>query len=94
MTSFEGAGREAKRMVDATFGATTGAAALTPGQSTGRAAFAFKAGTNLLDETDPKDYTPNPADIASWIAETDPKAFAAQKAHHFDKSRPAEERNS
>ncbi len=93
MTAFEGAGRQAKRFVDAMFGTFASGSALTSGQRSGRAAFNFTAGTNLLDETDPARYTPNPDDIATWIAETDGDAAVAQSRHHFDKGRSAAERN-
>ena len=90
MTSFEGAGRQAKRLVDGRFGALTSGAVLTSSQEAGRASFNFTAHVNLLDETDPADYTPDPTDITSWIAETDKAASAVQSAHSFDKSRGPE----
>jgi hypothetical protein len=92
MTALEGAGKEAKRVVDATISGVTGGAVLTSGQASTRAGFSFAAGTNLVDLTDPKNYTPNPEDVASWIAETDPAAARAASAHHFERTRsPAEQ---
>jgi hypothetical protein len=87
MASFEGPGRAAKRVVDARFGSYTTAAALTAPQVHARSIFTFKAGTQLLDRTNPADFTPDPADVASWIAQTDTLAAAAQKRHNLNKDR-------
>ena len=89
MASFEGPGRAAKRVTDAKFGASTSAAALTRPQVHARSLFAFKSGTQLLDRTNPADFTPDPADVASWIAQTDTFAAACQKRHNFNKDRSA-----
>lgn len=91
MTAFEDAGKAAKRVVDATFGGLASSAALTAGQKAGRAAFSFKAGTNLLDRSDPADFTPDAADLAHWMAESDPDAAKARRTHNFDAARSAAE---
>jgi hypothetical protein len=93
MTAFEGPGRAAKRVTDAKFGAYASAAALTAPQVHARSIFAFKSGTQLLDRTKPADFTPDPADVASWIAQTDTLASAAQKRHHLNKDRSPLEDN-
>lgn len=87
MTALEGAGKEAKRVVDATISGATAGAALTAGQASTRGSFNFAAGVNLVDLTDPRNYTPNPEDVASWIAETDRSAAKAATAHHFERTR-------
>jgi hypothetical protein len=92
LSSFEGPGRQAKRVVDAQFGSLASAAALTAPQQAAHAAFNFTAGVNLLDATDPAVRRPDPDDLASWIAETDAAASAAQTLHGFDKGRSTEER--
>lgn len=89
MASFEGPGRAAKRVTDAKFGAYASAATLTAPQVHARSIFAFKSGTQLLDRTNPADFTPDPADVASWIAQTDTFASAAQKRHNLNKDRSA-----
>jgi hypothetical protein len=91
MTAFEGAGQQAKRVVDAAVGSVASGGVLTAGQASTRAAFNFTAGVNLVDLTDPANYTPNPEDVAGWIAETDKAADKANKAHHFQRTRSAAE---
>lgn len=91
MSAFEGPGRAAKRVVDMKFGAYATAAALTAPQVHARSIFAFKAGTQLLDRTKPADFTPDPGDVADWIAQTDVVARAAQQRHHFNKDRSTTE---
>jgi hypothetical protein len=92
MTAFEGAGKQAKRVVDAAVGSVASGGVLTAGQASTRGSFNFAAGVNLVDLTDPANYTPNPEDVAGWIAETDPQADKANKAHHFQRTRsPAEQ---
>jgi hypothetical protein len=92
MAAFEGAGQQAKRVVDAALGGVASGGVLTPGQASTRGAFNFTAGVNLVDLTDPAHYTPKPEDVADWISETDPAAAKAAKAHHFQPNRsPAEQ---
>ncbi len=91
MASFEAPGRAAKRLVDQKFSEATGAAALTAPQVHSRNTFAFKSGTQLLDRTKPADFTPDAADVASWIAQTDTLASAASKRHNFNKDRSSTE---
>jgi hypothetical protein len=93
MTAFEGAGKQAKRVVDAALGGVASGGVLTPGQASTRAAFNFTAGVNLVDLTDPANYTPKPEDVADWISATDPRAHAAAKAHHFQPNRSSAEEN-
>jgi peptidoglycan hydrolase-like protein with peptidoglycan-binding domain len=91
MQDFEGAGKQAKRLVDERFGNFASAGVLTRAQERDRAAFGFTAGVNLLDSSDPKVRPPNAADQASWMAETDDAASTVQKNHHLDQARsPAE----
>jgi len=92
VTSFEGAGLAAKQVVDQTFSEATGQAAVTAGQHASQAAFRFRAGTELLDLTNPAHYTPDPTDVAGWMAETDPAAARASAAHHFEATRSPEEK--
>ena len=92
MTAFEGAGKQAKRVVDAALGGVASGGVLTAGQASARASFNFTAGVNLVDLTDPANYTPDPEDLASWITETDPAADKANKAHHFQRNRSPAER--
>lgn len=91
MTSYEGPGRAAKGAVDGEFGGFASAAALTAPQRHARDTFAFTAGKQLLDRTDPAAHTPGPADLTSWIAETDKQAAAVQKNHNFNKNRSTKE---
>ena len=83
----EGAGRQAKRVVDAVFGGVASAAALTRGQERGRARFAFRAGVNLLDASDPSVRRPDPVDLTDWMFETDEDSDKAQKEHGFNQNR-------
>ncbi|MEZ5295895.1 MAG: peptidoglycan-binding protein [Ilumatobacteraceae bacterium] len=83
----EGAGRAAKASVDAVFGAIASSAALTQSQEQARAAFDFTAGVNLLDASDTNVRTPNPPDLAGWMADTDDAAQEVQQRHHFNRSR-------
>lgn len=91
MTAFEGPGRAAKRVADARFGSYSSAAALTAPQVHARSTFSFTSGKQLLDRTNPKDFKPDPGDVASWMAQTDTAAAAAQEAHHFNKDRSTAE---
>jgi hypothetical protein len=91
MTAFEGPGRAAKRVTDGRFGSYTAAAALTAPQVHARSTFSFTSGNQLLDRTNPKDFKPDAADVASWIAQTDSAAAKAQEAHHFNKDRSTAE---
>jgi peptidoglycan hydrolase-like protein with peptidoglycan-binding domain len=90
---FEGAGNQAKRYVDATYGGLTSAAVLTRAQRHQRASFSFQAGRTLLDTTDPSQYQVDVADTADWMAETGKDAKTATRAHSFDKSRSQQERS-
>jgi hypothetical protein len=100
MTSLEGAGRGAKRVVDAVFGSLSTAAAWTPGQATQHATFQFQGagpGQNLFDAYDPVQratagHPVNPEDLTNWMTETDAGARAAAAAHHFDPYGSNEER--
>ena len=83
----EGAGRQAKRVVDALLGGVASAATLTRSQERARAAFEFKSGVNLLDASDPKVRKPDPVDLADWMFETDEDSSKAQKEHGFNKNR-------
>ena len=83
----EGAGRQAKRATDALLGEVASAATLTRGQERGRAKFAFKAGVNLLDASDPKVRKPDAVDQADWMFETDAASTKAQKEHNFNQHR-------
>jgi hypothetical protein len=87
LSAFEGAGKAAKRVVDARFGSFASAAALTARQARTRSTFRFIPGAQLLDRTNPAHFTPNPVDLAGWIAETDSLAGAVQAQYHFDKDR-------
>ncbi|MFL6074932.1 MAG: hypothetical protein ACJ73S_16160 [Mycobacteriales bacterium] len=101
MTSFEGAGRAAKQVVDAEFGAWTSAAALTAPQQHVRNAHQFRAsgpGQNLFDATDMRQRAGagqplNPTDLANWMAASDNGAQTVQANHHFSPLRSAEENN-
>jgi hypothetical protein len=93
MTALEGAGQQAKRVVDAALGGVASGGVLTAGQASTRGSFNFTAGVNLVDLTDPANYTPNPEDVAGWISETDPAADKATKAHHFQRNRSSAERS-
>jgi peptidoglycan hydrolase-like protein with peptidoglycan-binding domain len=86
-TEQEGAGRQAKKVVDALFGDIATAATLTTAQAAGRASFAFKAGVNLLDASDPSVRTPDPDDLTDWLFETDEDSSKAQKKHGFNEHR-------
>ncbi|HEU5111133.1 MAG TPA: LysM domain-containing protein, partial [Micromonosporaceae bacterium] len=92
MTDLEGAGKQAKRVADEKFGSLATGAVLTSGQRSARTAFAFTAGVNLLDASDPAVRTPDALDLASWMAETDTVAAQKQQDHGFDKARSPEER--
>jgi hypothetical protein len=87
LTALEGAGKEAKRVVDAAMGAVAGAGVLTSSQEATRASFNFAAGVNLVDLTDKANYTPNPEDVTNWISETDAAAAKVSKLHHFQPNR-------
>jgi hypothetical protein len=91
LANFEGPGRAAKRAVDARYGAYTSAAALTAPVVHDRSVFAFKAGVHLKDRANPAHFTPDPADVADWMAQTDVFAREAQKRHGFNKDRSADE---
>jgi hypothetical protein len=99
MTSLEGAGRAAKQVVDAQFGAWASAAALTRPQAHTRAAHQFRASgprQNLFDATNADERKRagqplNPNDLADWIAASDGGAQTAQAAHHFNPLRSAAE---
>jgi hypothetical protein len=96
VSTYEGAGKAAKRVVDEKFGAYASAAALSDAQRHARDTFAFRAGdrssgANLLDITDPLVKSPDPADLADWIAQTDRAAQQAQRRHHFNKDRSSDE---
>lgn len=93
MTAFEGPGRAAKRVVDGAFGSYASAAALTEPQQHTRDEFAFKAGKQLRDRTNPKDFTPDPDDIANWMAQTTKAAATVQRDHHLNKDRSTVERD-
>jgi peptidoglycan hydrolase-like protein with peptidoglycan-binding domain len=95
VATLEGAGRAAKRVVDDRFGAYASASALTTHQAHGRTAFNFRPGADLVDRSNPAMFTPNPPDLADWIAESAPDAADAQLRHNFDKDDPSavEERN-
>ena len=86
-TEQEGAGRQAKAVVDALFSDLASAAVLTTAQERARAAFAFTAGVNLLDASDPAVRRPSPEDLADWIMETDSDAQTKQTDHGFNKNR-------
>jgi hypothetical protein len=86
-TEQEGAGRQAKKVVDALFGGIASAATLTRGQERGRARFAFKAGKNLLDASDPSVRKPDPEDLTDWLFETDEDSVKAQTDHGFNEKR-------
>jgi hypothetical protein len=93
VASFEGAGLAAKAVVDSAFSEATGQAAVTPGQQASQAAFRFRSGTELLDLTNPAHYTPDPTDVAGWMAETDAAAASAANAHHFESTRTTAEKD-
>ena len=82
-----GAGRAAKRVVDDMFGSWASAAALTQAQADQRADFDFDAGTELVDRSDPAQFTTDVADLADWISETSSASQRAQRRHGFDKNR-------
>lgn len=86
-TEQEGAGRQAKAAVDAKLGHVASAATLTRSQEAGRASFAFKAGVNLLDASDPSVRKPDPDDLADWMFETDADSVTAQRDHGFNRRR-------
>ncbi len=86
-TEQEGAGRQAKRVVDGIFGGLASAAVLTAPQEAARASFAFKAGVNLLDASDPSVRKPDPVDLTDWIFETDEDSSKAQQDHGFNEKR-------
>lgn len=88
MDRVEGAGKQSKRAVDDVFGSIATSAQLTSGQSALRSSFNFRLGADLFDIS--KVRTPDAADLANWMAETDPVASAVQRAHHFDKARGPE----
>lgn len=88
MERVEGAGKQSKRVVDDVFGSLATSAALTSGQSTARSSFGFNKDVDLFDIS--KTRTPDAADLASWIAESDAAASAIQLAHNFDKTRSKE----
>jgi len=87
LKNLEGAGEQAKRVVDAVFGGYASAAALTDPQRHARDSFAFKAGVNLQDASDPTVRPPDAEDQADWIGETDVPSRDAASAHDFDKHR-------
>jgi peptidoglycan hydrolase-like protein with peptidoglycan-binding domain len=93
MSDYEGAGRQAKRVVDAAFAGLTAAGALTAGQRAGHAALDFTAGTNLLDVTDPAVSPRNAEHMVRWLAGADPGAAEVQRAHGFDFRRSDAEAN-
>ena len=82
-----GAGRAAKRVVDDMFGSWASAAALTQAQADLRRDFDFDAGTELVDRSDPAQFTTSIGDLADWIAETSSASRRAQRRHGFDKNR-------
>jgi peptidoglycan hydrolase-like protein with peptidoglycan-binding domain len=86
-TDQEGAGRQAKRDVDASFGGIAQAAVLTAPQEAARASFAFTGGVNLLDASDPSVRPPDPVDLTGWIFETDEDSVKAQTDHGFNQRR-------
>lgn len=88
MERVEGAGKQSKRVVDAMFGSIATSAALTTGQQSARTAFGYNKGVDLFDISTVR--TPDAADLASWMAESDAAASAAQRAHNFDKTRRKE----
>ena len=97
ITSLEGPGKAAKKVVDKKFKEWISVAALTPSQSTLRHGFKFKGtnpGKNLFDANDPAQRAAaglpiDPADLASWLAET--HGATAMKDHDFSPSRSVEE---
>jgi hypothetical protein len=91
--SLAGAGRAAKRHVDAMFGEYASAAALTGPQVHVRGGFTMSPGTNLIDRSDPAQFATDTSDVADWIAQTAPGAQAAQTAHALVKDRSNEERD-
>lgn len=99
MTSFEGAGRAAKSVIDAQFDSWTAAAALTTVQRQTRQSHQFRATgpkQNLFDATDPTSRQNaglpiNGEDLASSIAETDAQCRQLQLSHHFNSYRSHEE---
>jgi len=91
--SLAGAGKSAKRHVDAMFGEYASAAALTAPQVHVRGSFTMRPGIDLIDRTDPTQFATDPSDLADWIAQTAPDAQAAQTAHALVKDRSAEERD-
>lgn len=100
IAQLEGAGQAAKNDADAHFGQWATAAALTVPQETARSSYAISAsgaGQNLFDAQDTGDRATvgmaiNPADLASWIAETEPGCVTARNNHHLVPSRSPEER--
>ncbi len=93
LQTYEGPGRAAKRLVDDKFGAYASAAALTKPQSAARADFSFKAGEQLRDRTDPKQFEADPWDTGLWIAQTDKACAKVQAAHGLNKDRSKDEFN-
>jgi hypothetical protein len=83
MTSFEGAGRAAKQVADARFGAYASASALTGPQGTMRASHSFHATGPNPNLRDASARPPDARDLAGWMVESDSAAQAAQRAHHF-----------
>ena len=85
MSSFEGAGKGAQRVVERRFGAIAEAAARTPAQAATRHGFAFKGsgpGQNLRDAFDPADRAAVGVPVAAmsvlrWMAQRD-KALAVR----------------
>jgi hypothetical protein len=91
VAAFEGAGAQAKRNVDDVFGGFATAAALTPAQSTLQTSFVFKAGTTLLDSSDPNVRAPQAFGRAVFLSQTSKASVAAQQSHGFD---PDQARNA
>jgi peptidoglycan hydrolase-like protein with peptidoglycan-binding domain len=92
VATFEGAGRQAKRVVDDVFGSIAGAGVLTEGQHGARQAFGFTAGVNLLDASDTSVRPVESLWAATWLADHEPAALAVRKAHGFNPARGDAER--
>ena len=97
ITSMEGPGNAAKKVVDSEFSPWISIAALTPSQSSLRHGFAFRAsgpGQNLFDANDRTQRAAaglavNALDLAGWLAES--FGSAAMKPHNFSPTRGGEE---
>jgi hypothetical protein len=95
IAQLEGAGRAAKRLVDARYAAVIDTAAMPPG--TARHGFQFQtapAGQTLFDAYDPAQRAAagqavDAANLVEWIRQNDGPATTTQSGHHFDPTDPS-----